>query len=187
MVSCNVTVGAALLVAILGCSPDRTGEVSRDSPAVAPVDPSIRYPSQRAGARFDPSTIVPGTTVGALVLDSIRKEWAEVDSSYVGSAWFRGELTLTGVTIFNPDADLRDRLPCFEADSASAAAIPRWQHDARRSWFCLLPADSSSTLLPPSEGVRATVVVDRFAVHRNLSDAFNTARLLRVAAIDTTH
>lgn len=135
----------------------------------------------RPGIRFDPSTLRPGSRVGTLVLDSIDARQAAADSTWTGIARFSGEIELRGWTLRHPDPDLYQVLTCFEADSASAARLPRWRSDERRAWFCFENrSDAARALGPPSEGARATIAVDRFTIHRGLSDQVNSARLLRL-------
>lgn len=137
--------------------------------------------SERPGIQFNPSTIRHGTSVGLLVLDSITVRQAVVDSTYVGTAQFRGEIQLRGWTMRHPDPDASRVVTCFEADSSSAARLPRWRGDERRAWFCFSNnAEAVEALGPPSEGVRATIVVDQFTIHRGLSDEVNSARLVRL-------
>jgi hypothetical protein len=134
----------------------------------------------RPGIRFDPSTVRRGMTVGSLMIDSIEARRA-IDSSYVGSARFRGDIRLRGWTMRHPDPDLYRVITCFEADSASAARLPRWEGDQRRPWFCFSNRSEAARLLgPPSEGVPATIVIDRFTIHRGLSDEVNSARFVRL-------
>ena len=141
----------------------------------------LPHGSPRPGIRFDPSTVRPGSRVGALVLDSIDARQAVGDSTWVGIAKFSGEIELRGWTLRHPDPDLYPVLTCFEADSASATQLPRWSGDERRSWFCFENrSDATRALGPPSEGERATITVDRFTIHRGLSDQVNSARLLRL-------
>jgi hypothetical protein len=149
--------------------------------AVAPDTAGIAAAAdQRPGIRFDPAAIRAGDRVGGLVLDSIAVEPTVVDSTHVGSAWFGGEIQLAGTTLRHFDADLRDAASCFEADAASAALLPRWLHDERRPWLCFEnPAEARAALGPPADGVAATLVVDRFTIHRTLSDAVNSARFVR--------
>jgi hypothetical protein len=112
-------------------------------------------------------------------VDSITARRTVVDSTFVGMARFRGRIQLSGSTIRNPDADLKDVASCFEADSASASRLPRWNGDERRAWFCFVnPADSKRALGPPSEGVPATIIIDSFTIHRGLSDEVNSARFV---------
>jgi hypothetical protein len=99
----------------------------------------------------------------------------------VGVARFRGQIELSGWTLRNPDPDLYDVAICFEADSASESRLPRWSGDERRPWFCFgNRADAARAVGPPSEGVPATIVVERFTIHRGLSDQVNSARFVRL-------
>ena len=133
------------------------------------------------GIRFDPTTIKRGTSVGALVPDSIVVRQTVVDSTVVGRADFRGEIRLRGWTLRHPDPNASRVLTCFEADSTSSARLPRWTGDERRAWFCFSNrAAAAAALGPPSEGVPATIVVDQFTIHRGMSDEVNSARFLRL-------
>ena len=135
----------------------------------------------RPGIRFDPASLRKGTSVGALVLDSITVRQAVVDSTHVGMARFRGEIRLSGWTMRHPDPDANRVVTCFEADSSSASRLPRWRGDERRPWFCFSNrVEAAQALGPPSEGVPATIVVDQFTIHRGMSDEVNSARFLRL-------
>jgi hypothetical protein len=111
---------AGLCIIVLSCTPSDASRDTASLTVAAARDTAIRRP----GLRFNPETIKAGTPVGALLLDSIATQLAAVDSVWVGAARFKGELTLTGRTLrhFEPDV----RAVCFEADSASAARMPRW-------------------------------------------------------------
>lgn len=134
--------------------------------------------------RFDPATAERGDAVLGLVLDSIQRNRTPT-GELVGSARFSGVVTVSGETISHPDgADYP--YPCFEADSASARRLPRWTGDERRSWFCLeSPADARTRLGGAEPNRRATIRIDRFTVHRNLSDAVNSARLVAVDSVQS--
>ena len=135
----------------------------------------------RPGIRFNPATLRKGARVGALVLDSISVRQAVVDSTHVGVAHFRGEIQLRGWTMRHPDPDAHRVFTCFEADSSSAARLPRWKGDERRPWFCFSNrAEAAQSLGPPSEGVPATIVIDQFTIHRGMSDEVNSARFVRL-------
>jgi hypothetical protein len=165
----KVASAAALIaLAVAAC-----GQAPRNDPP--PADPP------RPGIRFDPAALRPGTRVGALVAESVTARHTPMDSTYVGTAHFRGEIELSGQTMRHPDPDMRGKAICFEADSLSAARLPRWEGDERRPWFCFTnEAEARRALGPPSDGVGATVVVDRFTIHRGLTDEVNSARLVRV-------
>ena len=165
-------------LALTGCAKVDETDGSPSDSVVAKRDASQR---PTPGVRFDAATLRPGMRVGELVVDSVTAERAAADSTYVGVAKFRGEITLAGATLRHPEADLRDVASCFEADSVSAARLPRWSGDTRRPWFCFSnAADARRALGPPSEGVPATIVVDRFTIHRGLSDQVNSARFVRL-------
>ena len=141
----------------------------------------LPHGTPRPGIRFDPTRVKRGTSVGTLVVDSLVTQFAAVDSTWVGTAWFRNEIELSGWTLRNPDPDLYRQLTCFEADSSSAARLPRWQGDERRAWFCFSNRmEAAQALGPPSEGVPATIVIDRFTIYRGHSDEVNDARFVRL-------
>ena len=169
------------------CSGGDTHTAADRAPASTLTPPAAVIDSGplRPGIRFNPETAKPGLKVGTLVLDTIDAQVAAVDSVWVGVARFRGELTLSGQTIkhFEPDA----RAVCFEADNTSAAQLPRWEGDNRRAWFCFENLERAAQLIaPPDSGRKATVIIDRFVIHRGLSDQVNSARLVRVIRIDAT-
>ena len=159
-----------IVLALAACSQAaRNGAARGDTAQARPLRPGIR---------FDPATLRPGTRVGVLVADSVAARRAAVDSTYVGTARFRGEIELSGQTMRHPDSDVQ--VVCFETDSLSAARLPRWQGDERRPWFCFTnEGEARRALGPPIDGVGATVVIDRFTIHRGLSDEVNSARLVR--------
>lgn len=141
----------------------------------------LPHGTPRPGIRFDPGSLKRGVAIGTLVVDSITARQTVVDSSLVGMARFKGEIQLSGWTLRNPDPDLYRQLTCFEADSSSAARLPRWQGDERRAWFCFSNrAEAARALGPPSEGLPFTIVIDEFTIHRGMSDEVNSARFIRL-------
>ena len=148
------------------------GPAAESTPATPPA------PASLPGITFDPATLTRGTKVGTLTADMLTVSKAS-DSSLVGSVRFDGELTLTGRAIPHFDSGVNE--VCFEADAASAAGIPRWIGDKRRSWFCFTNQPEAQEALAALREVRpATVVIDRLTVHRGLTDQVNSARLVRV-------
>ncbi len=140
----------------------------------------VAHGTPRPGIRFDPSALRRGARIGTLIVDSIDARRA-LDSTWVGAAWFRGRIQLSGWTIRNPDPDLYRMVTCFEADSTSASRLPRWSGDERRAWFCFANrVEAVRALGPPSEGVPATIVVEEFTIHRGLSDEVNSVRFVRL-------
>jgi len=176
----NITYSSAafLGLALAACGDTHQNEMTRAAPSESAATAPPARPF-RPGLRFDPGAIRPGTRVGELVAESLVVRRTEIDSTLVGEARFRGRIQLSGWTLRNPDADLANVASCFEADSASASRLPRWAGDERRPWFCFTNGnDATGALGPPSEGVAATIVVDRFTIHRGLSDEVNSARFV---------
>jgi hypothetical protein len=140
----------------------------------------VAHGTPRPGIRFDPSTLQRRARIGTLIVDSIDARQA-LDSTWVGTAWFRGRVRLSGWTLRHPDPDLYRIVTCFEADSTSASQLPRWSGDERRAWFCFANrVEAARALGPPSEGMPATIVIDRFTIHRGLSDDVNSVRFVRL-------
>jgi hypothetical protein len=161
---------------IAGCTRDDRARSTVDSRAT--TDSSTARP-YRSGVRFDPGGIASGDSVAGLVVDSVALRRA-YDSTLLGDVRFRGEVALTGRTMRHSDhPDVR--AVCFEADSASGERLPRWRGDERRAWFCFEDRARAERLLAPAGVERdASVVVDRFTIHRGMSDEVNSARLVRV-------
>jgi hypothetical protein len=173
-----VTLRLALLpvwAAAAACTPPA------EEPSV-PDGPVAEAMEVRPGVRFDPATTAPGTAVGGLTVESVDARVAAGAGEVVGTARFSGELTLSGATMRHPDYPDVPAI-CFEADEASAARLPRWEGDERRAWFCFENhVTAASALAAPGEVRPATVTIDRFTIHRGLSDEVNTAVLVRVTA-----
>ena len=173
------------MLAGLACADRRTEAPSEDS--VRDTASVIGVQPTRPGIRFDPSVLRPRQRVGDLVVDSISAQRTIIDSTFVGSARFIGEVELTGRRFPHPDADLRVSTSCFEADSVSAARLPRWAADERRPWFCFANrAEAARAMGEEGADALLTIVIDRFTIHRNLSDAVNSAVFIRVVRADST-
>ena len=182
----NVLAAIALAVSPSACgSPERSAERASDTAAT----PSTHNETPIAlGIRFDPERLRPGMRVGEMVVDSVAARQASIDSAgatrmiptlvWVGTARFHGPLTLRGRLMkhFDPDVSM----PCFEADSASAALMPRWAGDIRRPWFCFADTEAQRLLGKRSEGGSLEVVIDALAIRRSFSDDVNTAHLVRL-------
>lgn len=159
----------AVLVAMSGC---RASEGAKAEPMHAEA------PGPRPPLIFDPANLREGLVVGALTVDSADVVWSEELREWVGSVRFAGDVRLTGSTVAD-SAKERSRGACFEADSASAAQLPRWPGDDRRPWFCFENADTARRMLgAPDSSRAATIVVNRFTTVRAHTDAANSAWLL---------
>lgn len=135
---------------------------------------------------FDPGSVRPGDSIAGLVVERIAANHTPMDSTFVGTAAFRGEIALAGRTVRHPEADAINEV-CFEADSASAARLPRWSGDHRRAWFCFSNASAAARALGPA-GTEwpARIVISHFVIHRGLTDEVNAARFERLA-VDVTN
>jgi hypothetical protein len=170
------SIGIAALLALASCGGGDGEPAARDSLAESP--PGTPVAGSPGGISFDPAALTRGTPVGTLVADMLVLSRA-ADSTWVGSARFRGELTLTGRAIPHFASDVHE--VCFEADSAGAAVMPRWSGDTRRPWFCFSnQPDAQQSLAALHEERPATVVIDRFTINKSLSNQVNSARLVRV-------
>ena len=175
---------AAMVVFACGETPRPGGSADSSAVADSVARDSASLPVRRvltgnrvAGIRFDPDAIERGARVGAMTLDSITRRTA-YDSTRLGTAVFSGTVELSGSKFPHFDSD-SDAL-CFEADSASAARLPRWDGDERRSWFCFSNhATAIRALGPPGDSAPATIVIDRLTIHRGMSDEVNSARFVR--------
>lgn len=162
------------------CGDARQTQASRPETLAPPVEAPLQRPF-RPGILFHPATLRPGTLVGELVAESVFVDGPLIDSTYYGIARFRGQIELSGWTHRHPDADVHDVALCFEVDSASAARLPRWLGDERRPWFCFGNRETAAGALgPPSEGLRATIIIDRLTIRVSGSDDVNTAHFVRL-------
>lgn len=158
------------------------GTSDRDREAdPAPADPDPAGAARaRIGVVFDPSRVRAGDSIAGLVVERVTVSRAVVDSSFVGDIAFRGEIELSGRKIPHFEAEVSGAR-CFEADSASAARLPRWEGDRRRTWFCFSNVASATRALGPSSaGPPARIVIADFTIHRGLSDQVNSARFVRL-------
>ncbi len=185
----------SLLLALIGFALAACRPATRDGDAdtaAAAVDTRTQVPSAtpaerdpagaaraRIGVIFDPGRVRPGDRVGDLTVARVAVDRA-VDSSFVGTIAFKGELEVSGRTIRHPDADASDAA-CFEANSFSAARLPRWSGDRRRAWFCFSNANAARRALgtPPPER-NARIILADFVINRGLSDQVNAARFVRL-------
>ena len=149
--------------------------------AAAPDPDPAGAARARVGVIFDPLAVRPGDTVAGLVVTRAEVQRAAADSTAVGTVAFEGELSIAGRLIPHFDPDAAARAVCFEADSGSAARMPRWAGDRRRPWFCFTnPARARATLGETTDSAESLRLrVADFTIHRGLSDQVNSARFVR--------
>jgi hypothetical protein len=129
---------------------------------------------------FDPATVKVGDTVGALRVARMDIAKAADDMGYVGNIRFEGEVTISGARMTHPDyPDVQEI--CMSIDSTSVQRLPRFPADQRRPWLCFDPRDDAARQLGAA-GTRGelTVVIDDYQTVRHFTDAYDTARLVRV-------
>ena len=164
--------------AVTACrAPDR-GAVGES--AAAPDPDPAGAARARIGVIFDPLAVHPGDTVAGLVVTRAEVQRAAADSTAVGTVAFEGELSIAGRLIPHFDPDAAASAVCLEADSGSAARMPRWAGDRRRAWFCFTnPARARATLGETTDSAEVLRIrVADFTIHRGLSDQVNSARFV---------
>ena len=175
----------ALLLSCASAACDRPAQPANDaapasppvSPAPSSVDSTARY--------FDPGALQIGDTVLGMRVRSLAVNRAFNDSLWVGTVVFQGAVEVSGVYQAHFDYPEVQSL-CFHADSISSLHLPEFAHDSMSSpnakpWFCFTNPDSARHWLgSPDTARHATIVIDDFTQHRYFTDAFDTARLVRV-------
>ena len=171
----HLAVAAALVLAVEGCTRDR--EVPA-GPA-APTDSVARSVGADGRRVFDPARLRVGDHVLGLRVVAADISLS-LDSTHVGDVRFAGRIRLRGTPVRHPDHPAVDLL-CFDVDSSSVNALPRWPLDQRRVWFCFENRDEATRRLgPPRLGRQVTIEIDDYQTVRHETDAFDTARLIRV-------
>lgn len=175
----NTVTLALLCASVMACRAADRGSAG-DSAAVPDPDPAGAARA-RVGAIFDPLAVRLGDTVAGLVVAKAEVQRAAADSTPIGTVAFKGELAISGQLIPHFDADAAPSAFCFEADSTSAATLPRWAGDRRRAWFCFTnPAVARSALGAEEDSTRMLRIrVADFTIHRGHSDQVNSARFVR--------
>lgn len=166
-----------LLVLALSCA--GCGDAARQ-PEPAATTAEVPPPAGPPGRVFDPARLRVGDEVLGLRVAAANIQVA-LDSTHVGEVRFAGILRVRGTPIWHFDHPEVDLL-CFEVDSSSVNALPRWPRDERRRvWFCFDNRDEAVARLgPPRPGRSVTIEIDDYQTVRHPTDAFDTARLVRV-------
>jgi hypothetical protein len=133
------------------------------------------------GARFDPASVSPGRRVGDFMVVEAQLEQAAAlpGKPYTGRVRFSGAIELTGKLVANPNPDRKT--PCFEADAASAARLPRMMGDTRRAIICFQnnsrAEELTGSMQPPAP---ATVNIREFVSSYSFTDEVNSAFLVEL-------
>lgn len=149
--------------------------------AAAGADSANLPGSGTSGLRFDPATVSPGRRVGDFLVAeaALIQATALPGKPYTGRVRFSGSLELTGKLVANPNPERH--APCFEADAASAARLPRMMGDTRRAIICFQNDDRARELTgsmqPPAP---ATVNIREFVSSYSYTDEVNSAFLIEL-------
>ena len=179
-------VASLLLIALAMGSGCEGGEAPPPSDELGGAPAAARQPSRTAAVVDSPAQPPrPGERWGGLLVEEADLHLDLVDSTgYVGRVRLAGEVTLSGRSEAHPfDSDIDDL--CFFPDSASAARLPRFANDVRRSWVCFRNQAEARAALGAGPTDQATVVIDGFEYLYEHTDTYNTAELVRV--IDPGH
>lgn len=147
--------------------------------------PAREDTTEPAPNEFDPATVATGDTVAGLRVVHVDVERVFEDSVWVGTVHFEGELAVEGVYQAHFDAPEVNAV-CFHVDAGSAMRLPRFLPDTRTrprpiTWFCFSNPEVAVELLgPPEEPRHAGIVVDRYRLVREFTDAWDLAELVRV-------
>jgi hypothetical protein len=147
---------------------------------VGPACGSGAEPTQEPAtgpARFDAATARAGDRVGELEIVSADLGPSEIGGAYVGTVRFRGEITVRGT----PRRIASDHTAlCFWVSEGAEHLVPRMRHDDRRVWFCFEnEGEAEADLGPHLERETAVTVSDYVTVYA-FTDAYDTARFVRL-------
>ena len=148
--------------------PDSVAALDNDRPA--------------APTQFDPRQIQSGSTIGGLKVAAVDVQPAPIATGVSGSVRFAGEVQLVGS--YRPHFDYPEvREPCFWVNADSWSKLPRAAGDQRVIWFCFENRDEAVRQLGPlGTQAYATIVIDNYTTNLTGSDAWDTARLVRVVS-----
>ena len=173
---------------------DQPAPPPAESAAVAPAAPAAPNPATdtstsgisdapraTAPTQFDAQQVRTGTTIGGLKVADVKLQPAAgADTKVAGSVRFAGQAELVGSYRAHFDYP-ETKEPCFWVDVESWGKLPRAQGDTRIVWFCFENRDEAIKQLGAlGTQARATIVVDNYTTYLSQSDAFDTARLVRV-------
>jgi hypothetical protein len=165
-------------------APEGTDTVSMDTGAVSTDSTGNNAGEPRRAAaptQFDAKQVRAGATVGGMKVAAANVKPVETGNVGVsGSVRFSGQAEVVGS--YRAHFDYPEvRQPCFWVDVESWGKLPRAQGDERIVWFCFENADQAIAQLGQlGTQARATIVIDNYTTQLSQSDAWDTARLVRV-------
>lgn len=184
----------ALVLGVAACTPDEEAApradvavTASDSSALAPDSmaadtgaASTDRPRAAAPTQFDPKQARPGAAIGGMTVAAVDVKPADSDVGVAGSVRFSGPAEVEGS--YRAHFDYPEvKEPCFWVDVNSWGKLPRARGDERIVWFCFENEDDAIRQLGAlGTQARATIVIDNYTTHLSQSDAWDTARLVRV-------
>lgn len=156
------------LMLAAGCTPDEAS-VSDANPNAAP-------------SQFDGMKIKVGDQVATMTVEQVDLQVAETMPEYgpIGTVRFSGEVEISGAYHFINDDQLGEQV-FFEVDADSQAKLPKLQNDERDLLFLFENDEEAKKQFGPEPGKgRAVVKIDRYWIHYQPKEAYNTALLLEV-------
>jgi hypothetical protein len=137
-------------------------------------------PRATAPTQFDAKQVKTGATIAGLQVAAANVTPAQTDVGVSGAVSFRGQAEVTGS--YRAHFDYPEvKQPCFWVDVESWGKLPRAKGDTRIVWFCFENAEQAiSQLGALGTQSRATIVIDDYTTNLTQSDAWDTARLVRV-------
>ena len=188
----------AVLVSVLhlaACSAQAEDESEGGGPgrAARVTSPSsIGAESEDVGATqraLDPGALQLGDTVLGLEVVGVDVERVPGDSLWIGEIVFEGDLVVHGIYQRHRDWPVVE-VPCVHVvRSNSIARVPRFMPsgnlaEAPRTWFCFENPELALQFLGiPEMAYEVVVVLDRYVVRRDVSDTFDTARLVELIEV----
>jgi len=166
-----------LLGAISACEQ----QASTDSPPADTTAAGAPADTPRPGAAFNAIQVKAGDKVGALEVAANKTQAAPHSSIGVaGSVEFKGEVQLNGS--YRAHFDYPEvKEACFWVDIDDWNKLPRASGDERIKWFCFVNQEEAIRQLGAlGTETRATIVVNDYITNIAQTDAFDTARLVRV-------
>ena len=179
------------LIAVLtltACQSDSRPAVDAATDSTPP-DTTTAVPSGVAGPNvFDPGAVAVGDTIAGLRITALDVHRVFEDSVWSGTVDFSGPVELEGVYLRHFDYP-EPKLLCFHVAGESIDRVPRfvpdnWTSPNGKTWFCFTNQERALELLGDAATPReATVVVDKYRLVRQFTDAFATAELVSVKRI----
>jgi hypothetical protein len=137
--------------------------------------------TMEGGALVDANSVRVGDQIAGVRVATKKIQSAPASPLGVtGSLSFEGEIELTGS--YRAHFDYPEvRAPCFWVDVQEWEKLPRVKGDQRLKWFCFQnDQDAVRQLGALGTETRATIIINNYTTNLEQTDAWDTARLVRV-------